>query len=127
MARAKKKKRMTAKEIRERAEVKMRLQEDGILPPDKPRLDRKKFIEEARELFLEWKSYEMLPYLSWGIQEMLEKRDGSGRYSLEAVGAAKAVRLAAERANFEAEKREAGESSYTVGELYARVQDIYGA
>lgn len=127
MVRAKKKKRMTAKEIREKAETKRRLQEEGILPPDKPRLDRKRFVKEARELFLEWESYEMLPYLSWGIREMLEKRDSSGRYSLEAVGAAKAIRLAAERAAFEKEKQEAGESGYTVAELYGRVKDIYNA
>lgn len=38
---------MTNKEKRERAAAKKRLQEEGILPPDKPRLNRKKFIEEA--------------------------------------------------------------------------------
>lgn len=43
---------MTKKEIKLRAEIKKSLQTKGILPPDKKRLNRKKFIDEARE---EWK------------------------------------------------------------------------
>ena len=127
MARVKKKKRMTAKEIREKAEIKKRLQEEGILQTDKPRLDRKRFVEEAERQLREWDSWSMLPYLTWGLLEMLEKRERSGRYSLEAVGAAKAIRLAIERAAFEKEKREAGKSAYTASELYERVKDIYDA
>ena len=127
MARAKKKKRMTAKEIREKAEAKRCLQEKGILPPDKPRLDRKRFVEEAERQLREWDSWSMLPYLNWGLLEMLKKRERSGRYSLEAVGAAKAIRLAIERAALEKEKREAGESAYTASELYERTKDIYDA
>lgn len=127
MARVKKKKRMTAKEIREKAEIKKRLQEEGILQTDKPRLDRKRFVEEAERQFLEWNSWSMCSYLTWGLLEMLEKKDRSGRYSLEAVGAAKAIRLAIERAAFEKEKREAGKSAYTASELYERVKDIYDA
>lgn len=46
-----KKKRLTNREKQERADFKRRMQEQGILPPDKPKLNRKKFIEEARE---EW-------------------------------------------------------------------------
>lgn len=34
-----------------RAEIKKRMQDKGVLPPDKPKLNRKKFIDEARE---EW-------------------------------------------------------------------------
>lgn len=44
-----KKKRLTNREKQERADFKRRMQEQGILPPDKPKLNRKKFIEEARE------------------------------------------------------------------------------
>lgn len=40
-----KKKRLTNKEKKLNAEAKKRLQEQGILPPDKPKLNRKKFIE----------------------------------------------------------------------------------
>lgn len=56
---------------------------------------------------------------------MMYHRDSSGGYSKEAVGAAKVVRLAMERAKFEQEKREAGERTFTAGELMDRVVDIY--
>lgn len=46
-----KKKRLTNKEKKLNAETKKRLQERGILPPDKPKLNRKKFIEETQS---EW-------------------------------------------------------------------------
>lgn len=46
-----KKKRLTNKEKKLNAKVKKRLQEQGVLPPDKPKLNRKKFIDEAME---EW-------------------------------------------------------------------------
>lgn len=41
-------KRLTNREKKERAAAKKRLQDKGVLPPDKPKLNRKKFIEEAK-------------------------------------------------------------------------------
>lgn len=118
-------KRLTQKEIRARAAAKKQLQQEGIIPLDKPRLNRKKFIEETMNQFLDWECPAPLPYLGWALREMMYHRDRSGRYSEEAVGAAKVVRLAMERAKFEQEKREAGEQTFTVGELMDRVADIY--
>ena len=46
-----KNKRLTNKEKQARAELKKRMQDKGVLPPDKPKQNRKKFIDEARE---EW-------------------------------------------------------------------------
>ena len=48
---ATKKKRLTQRERAERAAAKKRLQARGVLPPDKPRLNRKKF---AQETWAEW-------------------------------------------------------------------------
>ena len=48
---AAKKKRLTQREKAERAAAKKRLQARGVLPPDKPRLNRKKF---AQETWAEW-------------------------------------------------------------------------
>ncbi len=118
-------KRLTQKEIRARAAFKKKLQQEGILPPDKPRLNRKKFIEDTMNQFLDWECPAPLPYLGWALREMMYHRDRSGGYSKEAVGAAKAARLAMERVRFEQEKREAGEQTFTVGELMERVADIY--
>lgn len=41
-----KNKRLTNKEKQARAELKKRMQDKGVLPPDKPKLNRKKFIDE---------------------------------------------------------------------------------
>ncbi len=51
---AQQKKRLTQREKAERARIKKKLQEDGLLPPDKPRLDRKKF---ARETWAEFAAF----------------------------------------------------------------------
>ena len=48
---AKKQKRLTQREKAERAAIKKQLQADGVLPPNKPRLNRKKFAREAFEAF----------------------------------------------------------------------------
>ena len=47
------KKRLTQREKAERAAIKKQLQADGVLPPDKPRLNRKKFAREVWEDFSE--------------------------------------------------------------------------
>lgn len=122
-------KRMTQREIRQRAAIKRQLQQEGLIPPDKPKLNRKKFVEDTRNQLLTWKRKEPLLflYLGWALSEMMCHKDRSGRYSLEAVGAAKAARLAMERAKLEAEKQESGEQTFTVGELLERVKDIYNA
>lgn len=41
------KKRLTNAEKKTNARIKKEMQKKGILPPDKPRLNRKKFVEEA--------------------------------------------------------------------------------
>ena len=51
---AEKRKRLTQREKAGRAAAKKRLQAEGVLPPDKPRLNRKKFAQEA------WAEYEAL-------------------------------------------------------------------
>lgn len=44
---AQRKKRLTQREKAERAAIKKQLQKEGFLPPDKPRLNRKKFARET--------------------------------------------------------------------------------
>ena len=51
---AKKQKRMTQRQKDERAQVKKELQAKGVIPPDKPRLNRKKFAKEV------WAEYEAM-------------------------------------------------------------------
>ena len=59
-----KKKRLTQREKAERAAIKKQLQADGVLPPDKPRLNRKKFAREVWDEFSEMDVYTADFYLA---------------------------------------------------------------
>lgn len=128
MEKKKKAKPMTAREKKRRAELRKDLREKGVMPPKKKPLNRKAFSEQAKEAMKKRDLYDLHPYLVWALLEMLEKRDYSRleaiSYSQEAVGAAKVVLMAVRRMEFEKEK--AGES-FTVGELYEAIKDIYEA
>lgn len=52
-------KRMTRREIEERRKIKKELQKKGIIPPDKPKLNRKKF---AQEVCKEWENFYLYDY-----------------------------------------------------------------
>lgn len=125
-----KKKRLTNKEKKFNAEAKKRLQEQGILPPDKPKLNRKKFIEEART---EWNGrsndcYIWEYYLMEAISYILCQREGvSSRASLEAVGAAKVLKLAMRLREFSEELKAKGEHEYKLADQYNYIKDILDA
>lgn len=124
------KKRLTSREKRSNARIKKELQAEGVLPPDKPKLNWKKFIEEAMN---EWNSrdkdvfvWEL--YLAEAFSLMLghvEKR--SLRTSLEAVGAAKVLKLALRLREFSKKLQGEGRDKYTAGEKYEFVKDIIDA
>lgn len=123
-------KRMTVKEKRERAEVKKQLQKEGFLPPNKTRLNRKKYIEDAREAWNNRSSdcYVWDLYLLEAIGIMLEKTEGNScRASPEAVGVAKTLFLAIRIKQFHEELKEKGEQEYTGGEWYEYIKDILNA
>lgn len=126
----KKRKRMTNAEKKERAEIKKRLQEEGFLPPDKPRLDRKRFLEEAKK---EWNNREpggfaWELYLMEAVSIMLAKKEGrSRRVSLEAVGAAKVLKLAVRLQEFSRMLEEKGEKKYRLVDKYEYIRDIFDA
>lgn len=123
-----KNKRLTNKEKQARAELKKRMQDKGVLPPDKPKLNRKKFIDEARE---EWNGrssdcFIWEHYLMDAISYMLCQREGmSSRASLEAVGAAKVLKLAIRLREFSEEVREKGEHEYKLVDQYNYIKDIF--
>ena len=102
-----KKKRLTQREKAERAAMKKQLQAEGVLPPDKPRLNRKKF---ARETWAEW-------------EEFLKGDPIRAEVSLlravtpEQVGVYKALKLAVEYNKFLRKLEAEGRSKYTIGEL----------
>ncbi|MCR0205634.1 hypothetical protein MKC66_12990 [[Clostridium] innocuum] len=69
---------MTKKERKELAKVKKRLQAEGVLPPNKPRLNRRKF---AREVCEEWEEMEIGSITDITlILEILNMMTRSGKY-----------------------------------------------
>lgn len=124
------KKRLTSREKRSNARIKKELQAEGVLPPDKPKLNRKKFIEEAMN---EWNSrdkdvfvWEL--YLAEAFSLMLgHVEKNSLRASLEAVGAAKVLKIALRLREFSKKLQGEGRDKYTAGEKYEFVKDIIDA
>lgn len=122
-------KKMTAKEKERNAEVKKILQAEGILPPDKPKLNRKKYVEEARQEwnerntdFLAWEVY-LYQAIGW----VLGSTDCQLRVSPEAVGVAKCLKLAIRLKQFSDKLKAEGRATYTVGEQYEYIKDILEA
>lgn len=112
------KKRLTQREKAERAAAKKRLQARGVLPPDKPRLNRKKF---AQETWAEWTALLAEDRLRAAMAlcravsfttapELLE-------VTPEQVGILKAIKIAVEYEKFLRKLEAEGRSDYTVGEL----------
>lgn len=124
---AAKRRRMTQKEKQERAQAKKRLQEKGIIPPDKPRLNRKKFIEEAMS---EWndrlRSIEGFMPLTKAVGYVLCQTE-NGRISKEAVGAAKVLKIAVRLSEFQEKLEKEGKTKYKLLEEYDYIKDILDA
>lgn len=107
---------MTAREKAERAEIKKELQEKGILPPDKPKLNRKKFGREAWAEFSE---------VCGDFKGLMDLRDAIGymvspdpiKVTPEEVGVYKLMKIAVEVRKFKDKLEKEGRTQYTVGEL----------
>ena len=126
---ASKKKPMTKAEKKFQSQIKKDMQERGILPPDKPKLNRKKYIEEARN---EWNEkdnechvWEL--YLHEAICLTLELTDRQNRASPEAVGVAKTLKLAIRLKEFHDKVKKEGRDTYKIGEYLEYIQDILDA
>lgn len=114
-----KKKRLTKKEIALRAETKKRLQEEGILPPDKTRLNRKKFAREVMAEFRTMDVYAANFYLRKAIGCMVS--EDMPRVSEEQVGVLKLLKIAVETQKFMKALEAEGRTQYTIGEYVDKV------
>lgn len=121
-------KRMTVREKEYRAKVKKELQERGLIQPDKPRLNRRKFVEKAETEWMGQQSMtDLLPYLSTAAGLMLDQQDKKGRISLEAVGVAKFLLLVIRLRTFEQNIIKSGRTTYKVKEQFDYIEDILRA
>lgn len=124
-----KKRRLTNREKKERAEIKKYMQEQGMIPPNKSRLNRKKFIEEAKTEWAEQSEcYIWDHYLLEAIGYILCQTEGiSSRASLEAVGAAKVLKLAMRLRKFSEEVQLKDGQENNIIDLYNYIKDILEA
>lgn len=124
-----KRKRMTNREKAARARIKKELQEKGALPPDKPKLNRRKYVEEAMR---EWNGrdgsfYAWELYLHKAISIMLGSVDRNFRVTQEAVGSAKCLKLALRLKEFRDRLKSEGRAEYTLKEEMEFIRDILDA
>ena len=98
----------------------------GFREPDKKPLNRKKFIEETKELW-EKRDTGYLYYIHFftAVSYMIGKREGHNlRFSPEAVGVAKVLRIILRLADFHKGLKDRGETQYKIGDEYEYVKDI---
>ena len=110
-----KSKRLTNKEKALKAKVKKELQEQGLLPPDKPRLNRRKFAKEAAEQF----DKEINPMdVFWFHNALTLVTAGTDVLPItsEQVGVFKLMKITAEIKKFHEETKKIGKE-VTVGDM----------
>ena len=113
------KKRLTQREKAERAAIKKQLQADGVLPPDKPRLNRKKFAREVWEDFSEMDVYTADFYLRKAIMATVGPE--LHEVTSEQVGILKLMKLAVETDRFMQQLKTEGREQYSIGEYIEKV------
>lgn len=114
-----KKKRLTQREKALNARIKKEMQAEGILPPDKPRLNRKKF---AKEVFAEFEKMDVFiasAYLHKAVYCMVSPN--MGKITEEEVGVLKLMKLAVETEKFMKALETEGKTQYTIGEFADKV------
>lgn len=106
------------REKAERAAMKKQLQAEGVLPPDKSRLNRKKF---ARETWAEWEEFLKSDPIRAEVSLLRAVEFIAGpelpAVTPEQVGVYKALKLAVEYNKFLRKLEAEGRSKYTIGEL----------
>lgn len=116
---AQRKKRLTQREKAERARIKKKLQEDGFLPPDKPRLNRKKFAAEVVPEFETMDVFTADFYLRRAIFSMVAA--DMEKVTAEQVGILKVLKLAVETKRFMEKLAAEGRETYSIKEYYDEV------
>lgn len=112
------KKRLTQREKAERAAIKKQLQADGVLPPDKPRLNRKKFAREVWEDFSEMDVYTADFYLRKAIMATVGPE--LHEVTSEQVGILKLMKLAVETDRLCGNSKQRGASNTASGSMSRR-------
>ncbi|MFT9496358.1 hypothetical protein [Anaerosolibacter sp.] len=123
-SKSKKYKKLTNAEKKMNKEARERLREEGLIPPVKPKLNRKKFsketIEEFRNSFGSLYIETRYLYLYQALNYMLP-HEHQRTVTPEEIGVVKILKLALELKKFEEEKLSKGETKYSPIDLYEKV------
>lgn len=113
-----KRKKLSKREIAERAQVKKQLQAEGILPPDKTPLNRKRFAQEVRAA---WEEADgpLYAYVMRAIGWMLPF-ENARKVTPEQIGVLKLLKIALATKRFEDELPE-GTHQYNSYDFYKEV------
>ena len=124
MAKVKKYKRLTNKEKKLNKEIRDEMRTKGFLPPVKARLNRKKFLAETKKKYNEnIVTLSDLHYLLEAISWMTPS-DIKRQITEEDIGVIKVMRIAVEIKKFRKQKKEDGDGTYTLGDLFEVIQPI---
>lgn len=115
----KKYKPLTKKEKAFNKQIKAEMIAEGLLPPPKPRLNRKKFAEEVKEEFNDIEAYGESFYLLQAISIMTPS--SSKKISSEELGVLKVMKLAVALKKFYKQKKLEGNKDVTIKDLYEEV------
>lgn len=124
MGEKKKPRKLINKEKRILKALRAEWREKGILPPVKPKLNRKKFAKEVIAEFADsFGAYTDISYLYKAIRWMTPVTESKIRIrvSSEEVGVLKMLKLAMEIKKFEESVKAKGETRYKIEELYEKV------
>ncbi|GAB6173301.1 hypothetical protein JCM15765_27790 [Paradesulfitobacterium aromaticivorans] len=115
-------KKLTNTQKKVRKQIREELREDGILPPVKPKLNRRKFAEEViAEFEGTFGAYTDIQYLYRAISCMKPPAGTKKKISPEEIGVLKLLKIAMELKKFFEEKIRNGEAKYNVVDLYEKV------
>ena len=114
-----KKKRMTQREKAENAAFKKKTQKMGVRPPDKPRLNRKKF---AKDVWAEYKQLDVVD-AAFHLHKAVGCMVASEMHEItsEQVGVLKLIKIAVDTHKYMKELEAKGESQYSLGEYVDKV------
>lgn len=115
-------KRLTVREKKYRAELRKDMREQGLMPPVKPKLNRKKFVKEVHDEYSSnFNSFDDVYYLYEAIGWMLPTGKYKTTITLEEIGVAKLLKIAMDIKKFHKEKLKNGEKKYKLDDLYKTV------
>lgn len=122
---ARKYKKLTNRQKEENRRFKKQLVDQGILPPPKPKLNRKKFIEDTKAAWNEDSNFDTkVFFIMQAVSYVMASRDHKFKITAEAVGAAKVLAVALKLQEFENKVRAENRKEYKVTEQYDYIREI---